>query len=101
MPANFPGSFYAAQPVLKNGLSNQARLGDQPVDEPPGQIYFRKSWRFVSGHRGGGVPILGNLLSAVQLYANKTNSEAPCSFRCTNQSVRIILLNNPLLGLCF
>ena len=77
MPANFRGSLFAAQPVLKNGLSNQARLGAQPVDEPPGQIHFRKTWRFVSARRGSGVPILENWPSAVQLYANKTNGEAP------------------------
>ena len=101
MLANFRGSFFRCTAGLEEGLSNQARLGDQPVDEPPGQIHFRKAWCFVSARWGGGVPTLGTLLSAVQFYANKTNSEAPCCFRRTDISVRIIFLNNPLLGLCF
>ena len=91
----------AAEPGLNNGPSNQARLGAQPVDVSPGQINFRKTWHFVSVRRAGGVPTLRNLLSAVQLYANKTNSEAPCCFRRTDISVRTTFLNNPLRGLCF
>ena len=67
MPANFRGSFFAAQPVLKNGLSNEARLGEQPVDEPPGQINFRETWRFVSARRGGRVPTLENPLGTSAL----------------------------------
>ena len=67
MPANFRGSFFAAQPVLKNGLSNEARLGAQSIGEPPGQINFRETWRFVSARRGGRVPTLGNLLGSSAL----------------------------------
>ena len=77
------GLGHAMEPVLNNGLrglTHQARRGGLQLDEPQTLVNIREPWRFVSVRWISSAPILGNAFSALRLYANKTNSEAPCSF---------------------
>ena len=86
-----------------DGLPNQARRGDLQLDEPQTLFNICEPWRLVAVRWTGSSPNLdlGNVFSALRLYTNETNGEAPCTFRWTAISVRRSFLNNPLLGLCF
>ena len=61
------------------GFYNQAHRGGLQLDERQSLVNIREPWRFVAVRWTSGAPILGNASSALRLYANKTNSEAPCS----------------------